>query len=439
MSNIKYSSKRGTASKIKRTVKRPIKKLFLFLNSKSPQLRSVYKEMKLFRRRKRFEKYSNISVDNKLIVFESFTGLKYADSPKAIYEYMLNSSKYEDYHFIWTIRGTVIDDYQFLENNDRTTVIQYGTENYYRTFATAGYWISNSRIVNALVPRDGQVYVQCWHGTPLKRLAYDIEVSGQNDLHDKDDLLKLYSIDASKYTHMISPSAFCTEKFTSAFNLKALGKQDIFIEEGYPRNDFLNNFTADDVDRVRNALNIPSDKKIILYAPTWRDNQHVSGTGYVFENPIDFDKMRELFADEYVVVFRPHYFIANEFDFAKYEGFVFDAALYPEINDLYIIADVLITDYSSVFFDYSILRRPILFYMYDLEQYQDTIRGFYISLDDLPGPIVVKEDDLFDKIRCMDEWSSSEEYRKKYEVFSDRFTYLDDGKASERVVKRIFG
>ena len=139
MSNIKYSSKRGTASKIKRTVKRPIKKLFLFLNSKSPQLRSFYKEMKLFRRRKRFEKYSNISVDNKLIVFESFTGLKYADSPKAIYEYMLNSPEYSEYRFVWCLKDRCMDEYLFLEKNDRTQLLLWGSPEYYEAYAKAGY------------------------------------------------------------------------------------------------------------------------------------------------------------------------------------------------------------------------------------------------------------------------------------------------------------
>ena len=408
------------------------------IGKKHAGFKRVYSSMLQKRRKNRFARYSDYPVDDKLIIFESFMGRRYSDSPRAIYEYMLKSSEYNEYSFLWSIRGSVIDDYSFLNDNERTRVIQYGTEEYYRAFATAGYWISNSRIVNALVPGERQIYVQCWHGTPLKRLAYDIEVNGQNDLHNKEELLKLYSIDASKYTYMISPSAFCTEKFTSAFNLKALGKEDIFIEEGYPRNDFLNNYNDDDVNRVRTELGIPVDKKIILYAPTWRDNQHISGTGYVFDNPIDFEKLRELISEEYVVVFRPHYFVANKFDFEKYEGFVYNAALYPEINDLYIIADALITDYSSVFFDYSILRRPILFYMYDLEQYQDTIRGFYISLDELPGPIVVEEKELFDKIANIDKWSRSEEYSRKYEAFSNRFTYLDDGKASERVVKRIF-
>lgn len=416
-----------------------IKRQCTRLGKRSETFKSVYTKLTGKRRENRFNRFTDQPIDDKLVVFESFMARRYADSPRAIYEYMLNSEDYKDYHFVWMIRGTLLDEYDFLNNNDRTKVVQFGTDDFYSTYARAKYWISNSRIVAALQPREGQIYVQTWHGTPLKRLGYDIEVEGVNDLNSKERLCKLYTIDASRYTYMVSPSAFCSEKFTSAFDLKSIGKEDIMIEEGYPRNDFLVNYTEDDVRRVREALGIPEGKKVILYAPTWRDNQHVVGTGYVFENPLEFDKLRELISDEYVVVFRPHYFVANEFDFEKYEGFVYNAALYPDINDLYIIADALITDYSSVFFDYSILRRPILFYMYDLEFYKDTVRGFYISLDELPGPIIEKQEELFDKIKNMDAWAATEEYKAKYDAFSDKFTYLDDGKATERVVKRIFG
>ena len=366
-------------------------------------------------------------------------GKRYADSPRAIYEYMLNDPDYSDYSFVWAFVADELDKYEFLNSNERTRVIQYGTEEYYKVYATAKYWINNSRTVLVIKPRKEQVFVQCWHGTPLKRLAYDIQVEGNNDLHNKKDLCRRYTADAKKYTYMLSPSKFCTEKFTSSFGLKKIGKENIFIEEGYPRNDFLKNFTEEDTARVRKALGVPEDKKLILYAPTWRDNQHVAGTGYVFESPIDFDALREEIGEEYAVLFRPHYFVANAFDFSKYEGFVYNVADYPDINDLYIIADALITDYSSVFFDYSILERPIIFYMYDLEFYKDTVRGFYISLDELPGPIIEKEAELVEKIKTMGEWTATDEYRRKYEEFAGKFTYLDDGHASDRVVKKVFG
>lgn len=421
-----------------RKFKDAVRKVCSAISKKSPAFRKFYMGSLDSKQHKRYLKYAELPIDEHAVIFESFMARRYADSPRAIYEYMLNSPEYKDYHFYWSFRATVMDEYMWLNDNDRTTVIQYGNENYYKLFATAKYWVVNSRIVDAIDVRPEQVYLQCWHGTPLKRLGFDIEVEGDNSLHTKEALCKHYAIDAKKYTNMLSPSAFCTEKFTSAFGLDKIGREDIIIEEGYPRNDFLVNYTEDDRARVLSKLGVPQDKKIILYAPTWRDNQHVAGTGYVFENPLDFDRLREEIGDEYIVLFRPHYFVANAFDFSRYEGWVYDVSAYPDINDLYIVSDILITDYSSVFFDYSILKRPILFYMYDLKYYQDTVRGFYISLDELPGPIIEEQTELTDKIRTVDQWTQSEEYRKKYQTFSAKFTYLDDGHASDRVAERVF-
>lgn len=422
-----------------RLLKNHIKKGLTNIGKKSSTFKKVYAQAMFTKRHLRYKRFAKLPIDEKAIIFESFMARRYADSPRAIYEYMLSNPEYKDYRFYWSFRATIMDEYMWLNDNERTTVIQYGNMDYYRLFATAKYWVVNSRIISAIDVRPEQVYLQCWHGTPLKRLGYDIEVDGANSLHTKEALCKHYAIDARKYTNMVSPSAFCTERFISAFGLDKIGKQDIIIEEGYPRNDFLANYTGEDVERVRKGLGVPADKKLILYAPTWRDNQHVSGTGYVFDNPLDFDMLREEFGSEYVVLFRPHYFVANAFDFSKYEGWVYDVSAYPDINDLYIVSDILITDYSSVFFDYSILKRPILFFMYDLKYYQDTVRGFYISLDDLPGPIVETEEDLKDKLRTIDKWTRDAEYVKKYKTFSDKFTYLDDGHASERVVKKVFG
>lgn len=422
-----------------RIFKDEVKKILTKIGKKDPRFWKLYMGTLEHNQHKRYLKYANLPIDDKAVIFESFMARRYADSPRAIYEYMLNSPEYKDYKFYWPFRATIMDNYMWLNDNDRTKVVQYGTEAYYKLFATAKYWVVNSRIVDAIDVRPEQVYLQCWHGTPLKRLGFDIEVKGDNAIHTKKELCKHYAVDAKKYTNMVSPSAFCTEKFISAFALDKIGRQDIIIEEGYPRNDFLVNYTEDDVARVRKELGVPEDKKLILYAPTWRDNQHVAGTGYVFDNPLDFDRLKEEIGDEYVILFRPHYFVANAFDFSKYEGWVYNVAAYPDINDLYIVSDVLITDYSSVFFDYSILKRPMLFYMYDLKYYQDTVRGFYISLDELPGPIVEEQDELFTKIKTIDDWTKSQDYKDKYQAFSSKFTYLDDGHASDRVARRVFG
>lgn len=438
MAKRNYSSKRSTGSKIRRAMKRPIKKVFGFINPRIPAVKSFYRNMKLHRRASRFNKYAKLPVEKNVIIFESFMGRKYADSPKAIYEYMLNSPEYSEYKFIWSFKDRCMDEYLFLEKNDRTKLILWGSPEYYKAFATAGYWISNSRINKMFAIRPEQVYVQCWHGTPLKRIGFDIEVAAEDARNSTEVVRDVYENDARRYTYMISPSRYCTEKFVSAFNLRNIGKADIMIEEGYPRNDEIVNHRESDIDRIKNELGIDKDKKVILYAPTWRDNQHEAGVGYVYESPIDFDHFRDVFGEDCVILFRAHYFIASKFDFAEYDGFVKDVSMYPEINDLYIVSDILITDYSSVFFDFGILRRPIIFYMYDLEYYAEDLRGFYLTLDDLPGPIVKTQEELEECIRDTDNWFAAEENREKYRKFSERFTYLDDGHATERVVERIF-
>lgn len=432
-----FSSKRDTKSKIIYSIKKPIKIVCRNLSHRLTIFKKLYIAAKLKKRKKRYEHFAKEPINQKLMIFESFMGRKYADSPKAIYEYMLNRQEYKDYNFIWFFKERVMDDYLFLEQNDRTKLILWGSPEYYEAYATAKYWFTNSRVPGSIGIRDGQNYVQCWHGTPLKRLGFDIEVDAKDARNQAETVKKVYEDDARRYTYMISPSAYCTEKFTSAFNLKAIGKSDIIVEEGYPRNDEIVNHTEADIESVKKKLGIAANKKVVLYAPTWRESQHQDGLGYVYESPIDFDKMKATLGNDYVVLFRAHYFIANQFNFDEYKDYVIDVCNYPEINDLYIVSDILITDYSSVFFDYGLLKRPIIFYMYDLKYYRDELRGFYISLDELPGPIVEKQEDLFEKIKTVNQWSQKKDMREKYEAFTNKFTYLDDGHATERVVKRI--
>jgi CDP-glycerol glycerophosphotransferase len=125
--------------------------------------------------------------------------------------------------------------------------------------------------------------------------------------------------------------------------------------------------------------------------------------------------------------------VANSFDFARYDGFVRDVSSYGDINDLYIAADILVTDYSSVFFDFANLERPIIFYMYDLEHYANEMRGFYLSLDELPGPVVKDETALIAEIKAADSWKPDD----KYNEFRKRFNPYEDGNSSKRVLAKV--
>lgn len=368
-------------------------------------------------------------IDDKLVYFQTFSGRGYSDSPKAMYEYMLKAPEYKDYRFVWSFKEP--ENFAYLKNNERTSLVKFRTKADNRALRRAKYWITNYRMLNHQFPRRGQVYLQCWHGTPLKRLGYDIQ-EGDNVMNSASEVREKYRSDAKRFAYILSPSPFATEKFATAWNLVETGQTDKIIEEGYPRNDRLANYSADERDDIRRSLEVDG-KKVILYAPTWRDNQHTSGQGYTYKTEVDFDKLKRELGDDYVILFRAHYLVANSFDFDKYKDFVIDVSSYPDINDLYIASDILVTDYSSVFFDYSILKRPIIFYMYDLEQYAGEIRGFYLSLDELPGPIVKEEDELINEIKAADGWKLSREY----EEFVKRFNPYEDGNSSKRVLERI--
>src|SRR5699024_4221444 len=154
------------------------------------------------------------------------------------------------------------------------------------------------------------------------------------------------------------------------------------LEYGYPRNDILYNWNSKlKVEELKKRLNLPTDKKVILYAPTWRDDEFYSVGKYKFSLKLDLENMERALDEEYIIILRMHYLIASNLDISDYPSFVFDFSNYSDISELYLVSDILITDYSSVFFDYANLKRPILFYTYDLEKYRNQLRGFYLDLD----------------------------------------------------------
>lgn len=409
-----------------------IKTILIDISKKNIMFRKLVRSTRLFFKKLAYLKYKICyKVDGKMVFFEVFDGRNYTCSPKAIYEKMITMDEFENYKFIWAFNDP--SKHEVIKDK-RLKIVKTKTSDYYKYISMSKYWIVNSIMDESITKKKNQVYVQCWHGTPLKRLRYDIEVNGAV-LNTVEEIRKRNDMDAKKFDYFISPSKYCTEKFTSAFNLVALGKKDIIIEEGYPRNDSLFNKNKKDIDKIKEKLGIPKNKKVICYLPTFRDNQHTSGVGYTYDLAIDFDSLKKKFSKDYVILFRPHYFIANKIDLSKYKGFVYNVASYDEINDIYLVSDLLITDYSSVFFDYANLKRPVLFYMYDFDDYKNNLRDFYISLDELPGPIVKTQEELEECISNVDK--SVTKFKDTYQKFNDKYNYLDDGNASERVIKKI--
>jgi CDP-glycerol glycerophosphotransferase len=364
--------------------------------------------------------------NERIVIFESFLGKQYSDNPRAIYEYM--QENYPDYRLCWSVDKRYRETFQ----QNGIPYIQRFSLKWLFLMNRAGAWITNSRLPLWIPKPRKTTYLQTWHGTPLKRLAADMEevhMPGTDTKKYKQNFLK----EASKWDYLVSPNAYSTAIFRRAF-----GFNKTMIETGYPRNDFLlNKNNEEEIVKIKEKCRLPGDKKIILYAPTWRDNEFYERGRYKFDIKMDLDKMKAELVDEYVIILRMHYLIAENIDLSDYKGFVYDFSMYEDIRELYLIADMLITDYSSVFFDYAILKRPILFYVYDIEDYRDNLRGFYFDFEKkAPGPLVITTDQLIKEIKKIDEHG----FRLFEEIvsFNKSFCYLEDGNASKRVVEEVF-
>lgn len=382
---------------------------------------------------------AGVKVDEKTIIFACFGGRSYTCSPKALYEYMQTDDRFSDYTFVWAFVKPQKYICQF-EDKRNTIVIKYNSASFRKYLAKAKYWIFNYKVDDLIKPKENQVFVQCWHGTPLKKLGCDL-THLDNALNSVEGMKKRYRFEAKKFDYFLSPSAYASEKFISAWDLENIGKQNVIVEQGYPRNDFLYNYSDADVARIKREIfkddiDTIGDKRIILYAPTFRNDQHSSGKGYVFDIDVDMSLLKEKLANDYVILFRSHYFVSNHLDLAKYKGFVYDVSRVDDINSLYVISDMLVTDYSSVMFDYANLKRPMIFYMYDMEHYRDESNGFYFNVEnELPGNIARTEQELIDEILSL---SNGFKINEAYENFNKKYNYLDDGNASKRVVEHIF-
>lgn len=373
--------------------------------------------------------YKFIPIDSNMILFVSYHGRGYLCNPKYLHIYLVDNDKFKNYKFIWAVKNSK----SVKINNAK--VVRYNGILYFYYLARSKYWIINCKMPNYILKKESQIYVQTWHGTPLKRLAHDIEIGENATFYrtkvSKEQMTKSYDNDVKKYSYFISPNKFSTEKFKTSFRVS----EERIIETGYPRNDFLTKITSEKIKELKKKYNIPINKKVILYAPTWRDNSF-DHRGYIFELKVNFELWKEYLGNEYIVIFKPHYLIKNIYNNVD-NDFVYTISENEDINELYVISDILITDYSSVFFDYAILKRPIYFYMYDLEQYRDKLRGFYLDINkDLPGEIITDELELLKKIAKNEEYFHNN--LNKIQEFNKIYNNLQDGESSKRVIEKIF-
>ncbi|WP_445258442.1 CDP-glycerol glycerophosphotransferase family protein [Nocardioides aurantiacus] len=354
------------------------------------------------------------------VLLESFAGSSGGDSPAAIAGELARSGL--DLDLAWSVV-----DRSVRPPEGTRAVVRFSTE-WYELLGGAAYLVNNAHFPHFFEKAEGQVYLQTWHGTPLKKIADDVA----DKRYFSTTYLRVMAYEAQAWSQLVSPSPFCSEVLPRAF-----GYAGPVLESGYPRNDALVGPSAAATrSDVRRALGIADDQRVLLYAPTWRESARTtrSHSKVLYLDPVE---VTEALPDTVVLV-RGH---ANTSRTGAVAGHgtprVLDVTLYPDINDLYLASDALVTDYSSVMFDYSVLDRPVLLLVPDLADYRDKLRGFYLDLDEVaPGPLLADQDALLAHLRAGP--AADAAYATARAAFRARFAPWDDGHAATRVVQAVF-
>lgn len=289
-----------------------------------------------------------------------------------------------------------------------------GTEAWWDARQSSRFVITNEWLKGTYRHLPHQLVLQTWHGSMLKRIGLDRPTT---DIVLRRALLE----ERAKWDFLLSQNPHSTDIFRTAYAWDS----DIW-EEGYPRNDAL---LTGDRAAVRRGLGIRDDQVAVLYAPTWRENRTDMVTF------LDLEKLVAALGDHYVLLLRGHSRTLNTGADVRLPGLI-DVTSHPNVTELFLAADAMVTDYSSVMFDFSVTGRPMIFFVPDMDDYRDSLRGVYFDLSEVaPGPVLARQDEVLDAVRAID--SSRPDYAERYRSWRERFNPHDDGHSAERVIDRL--
>ena len=364
-----------------------------------------------------------LKTDDNMILYVVYGGQRYDDSPRFVYEYLRSNEKYQRYKHIWAF---VDPEKMKIEKIPVDNMVRIDTIKYYIIALKAKYWVTNSSASRGLnFKKDNTVNIMFQHGTAgIKKLDADINEGN-----------KSFSIKSKeRFDYIFIQGKKEEEILKRAWSING----DNLYNIGLPRNDELAHYTQDKVEEIKRKLGIPKGKKVLLYAPTFREYNLDSRMNPYLKPPISFGKWKRELQDNYVLLITAHYEVAKLLDVPDQDGFVINAFKYPYINDLMIVSDYLISDYSSIIFDYSILGRPVLSFAYDYDSYVNE-RGVYPGYEELFSKGIIRtEEELIDAIKTIEEgnYDNECEYTKK----QIRDKYISSyGEATEKAVELIFG
>ena len=358
------------------------------------------------------------------IVYQSFEG-RYADNTRVLYEALRAREPAHDH--VW-----LADPAHAAAFPPDALTVPYGTEQCIEALESADLVLANTHTDLPWTKRPGALYLQTWHGTPLKRIHLDV-------LWAPEGRLDRLSHDVAQWDVLLSPNRASTERLRGAF-----GFSGEVLESGYPRNDILSRPDREAVrERVRRDLGIPDGSTAVLYTPTWRDDVvFAKGEAAAFADgdreyalDLDVDAFTQRLGDDHVLLLRLHYMLRGRLEPVEHHA-VRDVSLHADVGELFLAADVLVTDYSSTMFDFAVTGKPLLFYTYDLEDFENRVRGFYFDLSAVaPGPLLETTGELLDALAELPRVTAA--YADRYAHFRDTFCHLEDGHATERVLDRV--
>jgi CDP-glycerol glycerophosphotransferase len=375
-------------------------------------------------KRKAYRLFQRLPVKPGLTVFESHMGRQYSDSPKYIYEAArrvgFDKLSIEP---VWSYDSRATTSLPA----ETKRVVRNGWR-YYYLLARAQYWVDNQGLPRVFTKRPGTTYLQTWHGTPLKTMGWDeprlaaLSPAGR----------AAHQRMVERWDYLVVPSEYFVETFVRSY-----GYDGKLLHVGYPRNDLLVNRAHDAgyVAEAKQRMGLPLDRTIVLYAPTFRDRDR--GRDEEYELPFDLDQLAKALGDSVFLLVRTHYL--DEFKLSPgFAPFAKNVSDHDDITEVLLVADVLVTDYSSTMFDFANTGRPIVFYTYDYDDYVHTERGTYFKLaDQAPGPLVTTTDELVGALSDLDRLRR--DYADRYAVWRQRFCEYDDGNAADVVVATVFG
>lgn len=350
-----------------------------------------------------------VKTDESLVLMNGH-GYKYNDSPRTIYEKMIELGMTDKYNVVWALNDP--DAYEIPGNAKK---IKMDTYEYFKTALKAKYWIACVNIERGLhFKKKDQVYLNTWHGASLNYVGN--AVAGRNDFH---------------FEHI---DYFCFNgEYERGFIKRDFNVRDeALIPTGYPRNDDLYAATEEKRKDLRSRFGVSGDKRIILYAPTWRESDD-GGSSFKLAPPIDWKKWEEKLGARYVVFLRTHPYTTDLMN-VEFNDFVRDYINYPQVNDLLIAADVLISDYSCIQLDYSILEKPQICFGYDYDEYKK-VRGFYFDMEEtMPNGVMRDENQVINHLLAMD---YNEDCQKSKRFKDNHMEY--GGNATVECINRVFG